>query len=239
MQQCFVTFPLVCLKVCPLHQFVPVIKEAKPNKCWVLAFPAVMQESPPPPSPALPPGITPVSEACWAGLLPQARSCIRAPGCRMSQEGGEAAPRGVCATPLSELTASFCLRSVPGVLWTVGNGQEWEGIRSLPGMLPTYPSCLQHWCEAAYTGYTCPWLLCASRSAWAAHVQFCSPLSPRASLCELCLTPAFHHHPCSEHPAPSFLGLPVPAACRVLQRAWGLDRYQNCKGWSTSVDAAC
>lgn len=168
--------------------------------------------------------------AVWSRAPASGQKLHLCPWVQDEPGGGEAAPRAVCAIPLSERTASFCLGSVPGVLWTVGNGQEWEGIRSLPGMPPTYPSCLQRWCEAAYTGYTCPWLLCASRSAWAAHVQFCSPLSPRASLCELCLIPAFHHRPCSEHPAPSFLGLPVPAACRVLQRAWGLDRYQNCEG---------
>lgn len=169
-----------------------------------------MQESPPLPSPALPPSITPVSEVmqCGAGLLPQARNCIHALGCRMSQERGKQHPE-VCVP-------SCCQSAQPRSAWGrfLGFFGQWGTARNRKASA-LCQECLLPTLHACNTGVKLPTQVTHGSSIPAeAPVQFFSPLSPRTSLCELCLTPAFHHHPCSEHPPPFFLGLPVPMACR-------------------------
>lgn len=64
------------------------------------------------------------SNAMWGRAPASGQKLHPCPWVQDEPGEGEAAPRGVCAILLSERTASFCLGSVPGVLWTVGNGQE-------------------------------------------------------------------------------------------------------------------
>lgn len=123
----------------------------KPNKCWVLAFPAVMQESPPPLSPALPPSIMPVSEVmqCGAGLLPQARSCIHALGCRMSQERRKQHPE-VCVP-------SCCQSAQPHSAWgqCLGFFGQWGTARNRKASA-LCQECLLHTLHACNTGVKLP-----------------------------------------------------------------------------------
>lgn len=117
--------------------------------------------------------------------------------------GVEAIPR-CCVCHLSIGACSHRVTFPKGAsVWTrclgtfgqQGTAGNWKVSALFPKNTPTYPSCLQYPCKAAYSGHTYPWLLCASRRSSA-----CSSAAVLPRLTPL----SFTHSPCSECSYPSF-----------------------------------